>query len=217
MQTAALASASTQPQTSAARTSLASNYETFLKLLTSQLQNQDPLSPTDSTEFTNQLVQFSSVEQQISTNDQLKQLIALQTNSATNSALGWIGKGAELNSASARLPKEGDLTWRIGTDSSATRTKFEVLDSSGRVVRTVSRNQSGDDRFVWDGKSDAGQRSTDGIFTLRVTNIASDGTESVGDARVVTRISGVEMGGPSPLVTTPVGDFELSRVSRITE
>ncbi len=65
---------------------LADDMQQFLTLLTTQLQNQDPLSPMDSTEFTNQLVQFSQVEQQITSNQKLDSLLALQLASISSVA-----------------------------------------------------------------------------------------------------------------------------------
>ena len=74
------------------RTMIAQNFDTFLQLLTTQLKNQNPLDPLDTNQFTQQLVQFASVEQQISTNTNLATLISLQQNSQLNAALGFVGQ-----------------------------------------------------------------------------------------------------------------------------
>src|ERR1700686_3335504 len=71
---------------------LAGNFDTFLKLLTTQLQNQDPLSPMDSNQFTQELVQFSQVEQQINTNTSLASLIALTKTQSSANAVSYLGK-----------------------------------------------------------------------------------------------------------------------------
>ncbi|HZZ11369.1 MAG TPA: flagellar hook capping FlgD N-terminal domain-containing protein, partial [Paraburkholderia sp.] len=76
---------------STASQQLAGNFDTFLTLLTTQLQNQDPLSPMDSTQFTQQLVAFSGVEQQINTNNNLQSLIALNQSQQAASAVSYIG------------------------------------------------------------------------------------------------------------------------------
>src|ERR1700744_3656694 len=86
---AAGASSSTQ---SAAQSQLSGNFDTFLTLLTTQLQNQDPLSPMDSTQFTQQLVEYSQVEQQINTNTNLTSLISLQQAGAGAASVGYLGK-----------------------------------------------------------------------------------------------------------------------------
>ena len=93
----------------AAQKSLASNFDTFLTLLTTQLQHQDPLSPMDSTEFTQQLVQFSSVEQQISANKNLESLIALTKSRSSADAVSYLGKSLTTTdgSASSRADHSG--------------------------------------------------------------------------------------------------------------
>ncbi len=81
---------------------LAGNFDTFLKLLTTQLQNQDPMSPMDSNEFTQQLVAFSSVEQQINTNDNLQSLIALSLSQQASAAVNYIGHSVVMTNGAAR-------------------------------------------------------------------------------------------------------------------
>ena len=99
----------------AGSTMLASNFETFLTLLTSQLKNQDPLSPVDSNQFTAQLTQMAGVEQQLLTNDLLKGLLAAQGGGGLTSAATYIGKeaprpGRPPNSPTVKRP--GAMSWR---------------------------------------------------------------------------------------------------------
>src|SRR5215468_12531093 len=102
------AAAATAP--SAAQQQLAGNFDTFLTLLTTQLQNQDPLSPMDSNEFTQQLVMFSQVEQQINTNDNLQSLIALNLSQNANSAVNYIGRSVVMTNGEGALQSNGDGT-----------------------------------------------------------------------------------------------------------
>lgn len=102
--------ANIQTRASSSSASLAQNFDTFLTLLTAQLQNQDPLEPVDSTEFTNQLVQFSGVEQQIETNKNIAELITLTANSQAASLAGYLGQTVEVNSLAASLGSEG-IEW----------------------------------------------------------------------------------------------------------
>jgi flagellar basal-body rod modification protein FlgD len=199
------------------RTQLASNYETFLTLLTAQLRNQDPLSPMNSTEFTQQLVQFSSVEQQISTNDQLRQLISMQTAAASNSALAWIGRGAVVNTDTARLGPSGNVEWSVEAADSR-RVRLEVLDASGRVVRSLERPAAEARTFSWDGLGDLGAPVGSAAYTLRASTIPDDASEPrVLAVSLSTRIDGVDFGGGTARVTTPAGTFELGRIARIFE
>src|SRR5262249_10208809 len=88
-----------------AASQLAGNFDEFLKLLTTQLQHQDPLSPLDPNQFTQELVQFSSVEQQIQTNTSLSTLISLQQNAQVTSALGSRDPTVVIREPTAKLTK----------------------------------------------------------------------------------------------------------------
>src|SRR6185312_8890054 len=102
------------PVTTAAQTTaskqLAGNFDTFLTLLTTQLQNQDPLNPMDSNQFTQQLVEFSQVEQQINTNDNLKTLISLGQSRGAADAVGYLGKAVTVSNGDAALAN-GTANW----------------------------------------------------------------------------------------------------------
>ena len=87
-----------QSQNATSSATLAENFETFLTLLTAQLQNQDPLEPVDSTEFTNQLVQFAGVEQQIQTNQNIADLISITASSTAAGLSNYLGKSIEIDS-----------------------------------------------------------------------------------------------------------------------
>src|SRR5512140_4009203 len=89
---------------------LAGNFQTFLTLLTTQLQNQNPLDPLDTNQFTQQLVQFAGVEQQLKTNDQLTALVSLQQTAQSTQALGFVGKTAVVDGSTAALSKSA-ATW----------------------------------------------------------------------------------------------------------
>ena len=84
---------------------LAGNFQTFLTLLTTQLQNQNPLDTLDTNQFTQQLVQFAGVEQQLKTNDSLSQLVTLQQTTQATQALGFVGKTAVVDGTTATMTK----------------------------------------------------------------------------------------------------------------
>src|ERR1051326_9398368 len=90
--TASQTAASTGGSAADAQKTLSSNFDTFLTLLTTQLKNQDPLQPMDSNQFTQQLVQFSQVEQQINSNKNLESLISLTKSQTTTAAVSYLGK-----------------------------------------------------------------------------------------------------------------------------
>src|ERR1700716_2820886 len=103
---------------STADTTLAGNFQTFLTLLTTQLQNQDPLDPLDTNQFTQQLVQFAGVEQQLRTNDQLTTLVSLQQTAQSTQALGFVGKPVAVDGSTTTMTK-ASATWDLSvpTDS----------------------------------------------------------------------------------------------------
>src|ERR1700744_4864479 len=93
-----------------ANTQIAGNFQSFLQLLTTQLQNQNPLSPLDTNQFTQQLVEFAGVQQQIKTNDALTSLVSLQMATATTQALNFVGKTANVAGNTTALAN-GKATW----------------------------------------------------------------------------------------------------------
>src|SRR5689334_23087638 len=109
------------------RARLAENFDTFLSLLTTQLKNQDPLSPLDSNQFTQQIVQMTGVEQQLLTNDLLKKLVS-NTGSGVSTAVSLIGKEVRAESADAALKSGGSAQWTYSLDRAASDVKVEVLD-----------------------------------------------------------------------------------------
>ena len=112
---------------------LASNFETFLTLLTAQLRNQDPLSPVDSNQFTAQLTQMAGVEQQLLTNDLLTSLLSAQQGGGLAGASNYIGKDVTAVWAADKLT-DGKASWEYELGANATAATLQVLDSSGKVV-----------------------------------------------------------------------------------
>ncbi|MEQ7155875.1 flagellar hook assembly protein FlgD [Brevundimonas aurifodinae] len=205
-------------RTNASRTSLVSNFETFLSLLTAQLKNQDPLSPLDSNEFTAQLTQMTGVEQQLLTNDLLTSLLAAQQGGGLSGATTYIGKDATAVWSAARL-EGGEAAWSYELGASASSAELQVLDSTGKVVWTgpAPERTEGTHDFVWDGKTTAGGQLTDGgVYTLKV--VAKNGTADV-DAQVLTRgrVTGVEMYDGQPYLTIGTSIVPLSAVIGVEE
>ncbi|MFN7129895.1 MAG: flagellar hook assembly protein FlgD, partial [Brevundimonas sp.] len=114
-------------------TMLASNFETFLTLLTTQMKNQDPLSPLDSNEFTAQLTQMAGVEQQLLTNDLLTSLVAAQSAGGLDNASNYIGKQVTAAWTATSLD-DGKATWSYELGANADKVKLQVVDSTGKVA-----------------------------------------------------------------------------------
>ena len=138
---------------------IAGNFNTFLQLLTTQLQNQDPLSPLDTTQFTQQLVEFASVEQQVNMNTNLQTLISMQQTSEATSALQLVGNTVTVNGNAAALSNatNGPATWSINSSAPATGT-VTITSSAGTTAYTgtVALN-SGTQSYSWNGVGSNGQ------------------------------------------------------------
>ena len=150
---------------------LASSYTTFLTLLTTQLKNQDPTSPLDTNQFTQQLVQMTGVQQQLLSNELLQKI---SDNSAAGaggvaSAVGLIGKTVSAASSTATL-SGGKASWDYTLGAAATTSTATIKDASGVVKWTgpLSDLSSGQHTFSWDGKSGAGVAQPNGDYTLSV-------------------------------------------------
>lgn len=173
--------------------SLAETFDNFLLLLTTQLENQDPLSPMDTNEFTQQLVAFTEVEQSIKTNDRLAQLIDLQLGNQLTSAANYIGRNIEAESPFLSLDG-GEATLTYGLTASATRTTIQIQDESGQVVRTVTgETDPGLHRLDWDGTDDDGKPLPDGIYRAVVTAVDGDDAPIQVATGTVGRVTGVEV------------------------
>src|ERR1700709_927456 len=105
---------------STADTTLAVTFQTFLTLLTTQLQNQNPLDPLDTNQFTQQLVQFAGVEQQLKSNEQLKALIAMEKSTQSTNALIYVGNTVAVDGSTQQF--NGSATWNLKAEKSTTAT-----------------------------------------------------------------------------------------------
>lgn len=171
----AVSAATPASATSGALAKLSSDSNTFLKLLTTQMQNQDPLKPMDTSEYTQQLVQFSQVEQSIQQNQSLKDILAKLSSNDLSNAAAMIGKTASFDSSIAGLGPNGGTSWRYTLDRPAQSLVATVSDAAGNTVTTRSIDPAGG-RFNWDGTDDRGQRATPGTYTLSLAAVDAAGS-----------------------------------------
>ena len=142
---------------------LASNFETFLTLLTTQMKNQDPLSPLDSNQFTAQLTQMAGVEQQLLTNDLLTSLLSAQSAGGLDNASNYIGKSVTAAWTATEF-NDGKATWAYELGADADKATLQVVDSKGAVVweGAAPDKTSGLHTFNWDGTLKDGGKAEDG-------------------------------------------------------
>jgi len=182
-----------QARTSNSSAQLADDFDQFLQLLTVQLQNQDPLNPTDTAEFTNQLVAFSGVEQQINTNQKLDNLVSLQLSNTFSSALGYVGLDASYVSSEAFYDGSNDVKINYAISGDSADTTINIFDESGDLV--FSQDVSDDDSvegFTWDGTSTGGQALGPGTYSVRVDALDAQQNSLTTSTVVTGRIRGVE-------------------------
>ncbi len=150
---------------------LADDFDDFLLLLTEQLQNQDPLEPLDSTEFTSQLVEFASVEQLVQQNANLEQIVALYASNSAASAVSFLGQQGAISGDVAEL-SNGEAAWRYDLPQIAAQTAITIRDANGDVVHTAQGEVGeGVHVFAWDGRNSAGEALPDGLYTIEIEAI----------------------------------------------
>jgi flagellar basal-body rod modification protein FlgD len=204
--------------TALGKANLVDNFNTFLSLLTTQLKNQDPLSPMDSTQFTQQLVQMSGVEQQLLTNDLLKQ-VAGNTGTGISTAVGLIGKQVRAVSDNAQLAN-GKADWTYNLPADAGTLSIEVVDANGRVVHAENADaaamKAGDHDFSWNGKDMTGTKAPDGVYTLRLTALDPSGTTINTTTYVQGVVGSVEQSNGATLISVGPTQVDWSTVKSIT-
>jgi flagellar basal-body rod modification protein FlgD len=208
----------TTPTTSAptnAQQQLDGNFDTFLQLLTTQLQNQDPLSPMDSNQFTQELVEFSGVEQQINTNQDLSSLISIGQSQSGSYAVSYLGKTITTTDGSGNL-QNGQADWSYALNGDAAKTTLTVTDSGGNAVYVASgATSSGTHDFTWNGQTNAGTQLPDGAYTLNVA--AADGGGTAVSSTIVSQgvVSEVDLSGSEPTLMVGAMGVPLSKATLI--
>lgn len=158
-----------------ARTTLAGNFDSFLKLLMTQLKNQDPTSPLDTNQFTSQLVQFTSVEQQINANANLTKLIELTQSDQVLQASSMVGKHVAVTAD--HIPLQ-DGAGQVNFNASVARpVAISITTDAGVKIRDVVIGaNAGPNEWVWDGRNNAGAKVPDGSYRIAVIGANTDGT-----------------------------------------
>jgi flagellar basal-body rod modification protein FlgD len=146
---------------------LSGDYTMFLKLLTSQMTNQDPLNPMDTSQYTQQLVQYSQVEQSIQQSGTLKDILARLSSQDMIQASSLIGRIATYDSATAGLPAQGNANWSWTVTRPAASLTATITNANGQTVdvRTLDPSASS---FAWDGTLANGGRAPAGSYTLKI-------------------------------------------------
>jgi flagellar basal-body rod modification protein FlgD len=194
---------------------IAGNFQTFLQLLTTQLQNQNPLDPLDTNQFTQQLVQFAGVEQQLNTNSSLQTLVSLQQTAQSTQALQFVGKTAVVNGSTNSLANS-TATWDLNVPSNSNVT-LSVANSAGQTVftGTYSANAGNNQPFTWNGRGNDGTQWPDGQYTLSATAADASGNSVGVTTQIQGVVSSVDLTQSPPLLTIAGQTYTVNQIQRI--
>ncbi len=184
---------------------LGSDLNTFLVMLTTQLQNQDPTNPMDTHQMTAQLVQFAAVEQQIAQNKNLETLVGLQTGNAEAAAVSFIGHEVQFESDKITVSPAG-TNWDYEFNQSAQSVSLQVLDATGKLVYTEQGQTAPGvrHRFNWGLVDSNGASLTPGDYTLQVVALSSSGNQINSKVISTGQVNGVQTDDETPKLL--VGD-----------
>ncbi|MHB8913113.1 MAG: flagellar hook assembly protein FlgD [Lysobacter sp.] len=188
----------------------------FLRLMTEQLKNQDPLKPLDNAQFLGQLAQFSTVQGIDKMQNAMEAVASVMESDQTLRAAGLVGREALVEVSSVELEAGASVKGEV-TAPSAGPITFEIVDAGGTRVRqmTVDATVEGNTAFQWDGRNDNGQAAAAGRYTIRAVSGGGDNPETLA-VRVAARVDSVSI-EPTGLVLNlaGLGSHPLSAIRRI--
>ena len=193
------------------------NKDDFLQLFVTQLKNQDPLNPQDSSQFVSQLAQLTQVEQAYNTNTNLQNLVNTVKGTASLNVSSMIGRnvkavGDKLNFSGTATQLNYDLP------VTAASTTVTITDGAGRTVRTLNLglNSSGLNSIVWDGKSNTGALASAGVYSFAVSGKASDGSSITGKTYITGKVDGIAFNGTDPVIKIGTIEIPISALAGIS-
>jgi flagellar basal-body rod modification protein FlgD len=193
---------------------IASNFTTFLTLLTTQLKNQNPLDPLDTNQFTQQLVQFAQVEQQMKSNDQLGTLVSLDQSAQSTTALAYVGATVVVDGSTAALANNS-ATWNLNASKPSTAT-VTITDSTGQTAYTGSfAVNPGNQGFSWDGHGNDGKLWPDGNYTLTATGVDANKQPIGISTQVQAVVDSVDLTQSPPLLSINGENYTMDKIKQI--
>jgi flagellar basal-body rod modification protein FlgD len=179
-------------QSDKAKNQLFSNYEQFVKLLTVQLQNQDPTKPLETDQLTSQIAQLSSVEQSVNTNKNLETMITLYSQSQYAGMVGYMDKMVEAPGNFGTL-SGGKAPFVYNLEAEADKVDIVVTDMDGNTVRNLSGTKlAGRNQITWDGKNNSGDVMKDGSYQIKVTAKSANGDAITAIPSTIGKVTSIE-------------------------
>ncbi|QQR37246.1 flagellar hook assembly protein FlgD [Devosia oryziradicis] len=196
-------------QMASSRSTIADNFDTFLSILTTQLKNQNPMDPLDTNQFTQQLVQFTGVEQQLKTNEFLETLMLSSQNTAKSDAVSYIGKEVTSSGKTGELTDANAVFWAYSADANAANATVTIKDKNGQVVYSETGPlKSGPGTFRWDGKGSDGNMKPNGVYTIDIKGKDANGKDVKISTASIGVVTAVDFTGDVPVLT--VGSRRVS-------
>lgn len=210
-------SASTAQQTAqSAMGSLSGNFQTFLTMLMTQLKNQDPTSPLDTNQFTSQLVQFASVEQQINTNSSLTSLIQLTQSGQLLQSSSMVGRTVLVGSDHIPL-QAGSGAVQFTATTPGTAAISITTDTGTKVLDATVTATAGSNAWTWNGKNAAGTTMPDGTYRIAITGADATGTTTALPFEVAGTVTGVQKSGSAVQLQLGAQTADFSTVQSVLQ
>lgn len=193
--------------------------EDFLKLMTAQMENQDPFEPMDSGEFMTQIAQFSASSGIQGLQQSVDSMAASLTSNQVLQATSLVGRSVTIETGAANLTSDGDISGVVGVPYSTTNLKVDVLGPGGQLLRTIDLGASnaGIVPFKWDGMLEDGTRAAAGSYSVRASATIDGETVALG-TYMDAHVDSVSMGraGQSPILNLAgYGSVEFNQVSQV--
>lgn len=194
---------------------IADNFQTFLTLLTTQLKNQNPMDPLDTNQFTQQLVQFAGIEQQLKSNESLSSLVQLQTTAQATQAMSLVGASAIVDGSKTQLT-DGKAIWSLSTDKLVSA-QVSIQSDTGQTVYSgkFTINAGKDQAFKWDGRGNDGTQWPDGNYKLTVVGTDASGKTATVSTQIQGTIDAVDLTQTPPKLSIGSQTFTLDQINRL--
>ena len=208
-------SSSASSTNSVAASSASSVYNTFLLLLTTQLKNQDPTNPTDTTAFTQEMIGLASLEQQVNTNTDLAEMQSSLSTLTTTNGVGYLGKTVVATGSTEPLTSAGGTAeWKYTLGSTSATTKLSITNSSGSTVWSgTGDTATGTHTLSWNGTDSSGSTANAGDYTLTVAATDGSGNTVTTTTSIVGTVTGVDTSSGSTVLSLGDVNVALSNVT----
>lgn len=214
MAVGAVSGTGTTNATGTSRQTLVNNFDTFLQLLTTQLKNQNPLDPLDTNQFTQQLVQFAGVEQQLRQNENLEALVSISKAQRNTHALNFVGATVTASGDTTKL-QDGLAVWYI-TSPKPAQANVTITNSEGSVVYAGTHSlETGTQPYQWNGRTSTGTIAPAGNYKIRIDAVDTAGQKVTTSTTFSGIVDQVDVSGDQPVLLIGATLINLDQVKSV--